>query len=383
MPLPSVAAPSTDRLKALDGLRGIAACMVVLGHTRLIVLQNYDSPAFHAPGIEQALNALGTLGSTAVWLFFVLSGLVLARMFINRPSLNYGRYTIQRLVRLYVPVWGAVALTFLSMLLISRQVDGLGPWLTNRTREIDPSRYFMDLTLIGGVGGNDTPLWSLRWEVLFSLLLIVYLHVATRIHSLVTAAACIALSAIGGHIQNEMLLYMPMFGVGVAVAVGWERLNRIRHRVVATVPRLHHPAALAILAALILIQFIPWYFGALHVPASVQDLLTTGLRMVSVSGIVVLVALASSLRWLFANRVMLWLGMISYSLYLVHEIVLLAFVYPTHANLLALTVAVCLAFPAAWLFYRLVEKPSHVLSRRAGQTDALRPRARTEAVAEP
>ena len=74
--------------RALDGVRGAAVAAVLLFH------------GDHLTG--------GYLG---VDLFFVLSGFVLTRM-VSRPGFTWRSYYPSRLVRLYLPVWGAVVLAF-------------------------------------------------------------------------------------------------------------------------------------------------------------------------------------------------------------------------------------------------------------------------------
>lgn len=82
--------------------------------------------AYHTP-----LNLLWA-GQQAVILFFVLSGFVLVEL--ARRMASRGRwvrsYYVQRLVRLYLPVWGAVLLAVLLALAVPRHTAGLSPWLT-------------------------------------------------------------------------------------------------------------------------------------------------------------------------------------------------------------------------------------------------------------
>lgn len=70
--LPSIAAVSPERLDALDGLRGLAAIMVIADHT---------------------CGWFRGVGASGVWIFFALSGFLLARPFIGNPrailSLTY------------------------------------------------------------------------------------------------------------------------------------------------------------------------------------------------------------------------------------------------------------------------------------------------------
>lgn len=360
-----------SRLLALDGLRGVAAVVVLFGHARLVYIENIPNSLIHAPGFRHASMMIGTFGATAVWLFFILSGFVLARMWLNAPEMDYGRYVLRRLVRLYVPVWGSVVLTVLTMLIIPRDGTGLGVWVQSHAEKLETWRVVADLTLLAGTGSNNTPLWSLRWEVLFSLLLIVYIAACRMVPPWIAAAGCLLLSAIGGASGSQLLLYMPMFGIGVAFAFAWGQIESWRDRWHTTTSRLRGGAPVAAVATVMLavgLQFVPVLLGNLGLGAVpfVTPFITTACRLASVAAIIVIVGTSVTVGRAFSARPVLWLGLVSFSLYLTHEIVLLAFVYPTGANTIALLIAVAVCFPVAWIFYRLVEAPAHTWSRRVG-----------------
>ncbi|KAB1867359.1 acyltransferase [Microbacterium algeriense] len=373
MHYPHIVAPtSISRIRSLDGLRGVAAVGVLLGHARLVYMQNDPKPWVYMPGVRHLLDALGAWGATAVWLFFVLSGFVLALSFRNSPRTDYGVYVLRRLARLYLPVWGAVLLALVSMLFISRDVDGLGTWVGAHPPTPTPWGVIADLTLLSGTGSNVTPLWSLRWEIFFSLLLIAYIAAARSIRPGILLAVCAMLSTVGGIYENALLLYMPMFGIGVGFAFAWPTIERwataLRERLS---PLLGGALAVAALVAVMGAQLAPNLLPKLGVTSSIAlPAMTTLTRLVSVSLIVVLVGTSVTIGRAFSSRMILWLGMISFSLYLTHETVLLGFVYSTAANPVALAGAVALCFPVAWLFYRAVEKPAHAFAKRIGARPA-------------
>ncbi|HBD4848197.1 TPA: acyltransferase, partial [Shigella flexneri] len=315
------------------------------------------------------LSSVGTWGSTAVWLFFILSGFVLAWSFTKNTEVDYGTYIVRRLTRLYIPVWGAVLFAVVTMIFVSRNVQGLGDWVASHPARIELRHVVSDLTLLGGTGSNITPLWSLRWEVFFSVLLILYVLVARKINPWVMMSVCYVLSIAGSVIGNQLLLYMPMFGMGVAVAFAWGRIQEIAVRVTQWFTRAPHVAALLIVATLlgvVALQSLPQELLGSEVPDAVKLGATTALRLLSVATIVVLVAVSKTIGRVFMIRPIAWLGRISFSLYLVHEIVLLAGVYSTSANPTAIAVAVVACFPVAWVFLKVVEEPAHKLSKRIG-----------------
>lgn len=360
---------ATTRITSLDGLRGVAAVAVVLGHARIIYIENDPGAWMGLPGVRQLLNATGPWGFTAVWLFFILSGFVLAWSFTKNAKVDYGVYILRRLVRLYVPVWGAVLLAVVTMLIVSRNVKGLGDWVASHPARIELRHVVSDLTLLGGTGSNITPLWSLRWEVFFSVLLILYVLVARKVNPWVMMVACYALSVTGHVIGNHLLFYMPMFGIGVAFAFAWGTIQQLSMRAAGWFTRAPFVAgalAVGVLLAAASLQSLHQILPSLGISTPIPGGLTVALRLLSVALIVVIVGVSKTVAKVFAWAPIAWLGKISFSLYLVHEIVILAAVYSTRADPTALVVAVALCFPVAWLFYKLVEAPAHKLSRRIG-----------------
>lgn len=69
------------------------------------------------------------------------------------------------------------------------------------------------------------------------------------------------------------------------------------------------------------------------------------------------------------RRLTQWLGLISFSLYLTHEpiVIALAFLFGSGGSWLVALTAVPVALVVGWMFYRLIESPSHRLSQRVGR----------------
>jgi peptidoglycan/LPS O-acetylase OafA/YrhL len=108
------------RIASLDGLRGIAALTVLGAHAILAGI------AYHH---YSARNTVTWLGSLAVSVFFVLSGFVLVRPALHRP-LRLRSYYRSRAIRLYLPVWAAIAFAAsLHLAFDWRHVTGASWWL--------------------------------------------------------------------------------------------------------------------------------------------------------------------------------------------------------------------------------------------------------------
>ncbi len=364
---------SSQRMRSLDGLRGLAAVVVVLGHVRLILLEAaHPVSVAGIPVLGQASELLGVWGAEAVWLFFVLSGLVLSRLMLRSASFDYGNYVLGRLARLYLPVIAAVIFTAVTMVFVGRNTSGLGPWVDAHPKNVTSSALVADLTLIGGTSGNLSPLWSLQWEVLFSLLLILYVFVLKKVPPVVGIVASIALSVIGQRVASPVLMYMSMFAIGTSLALAWDGIERSRTRMATTFRRLRPVWFLGLLVALALIvglQELPIMIDLSKLPSTMTMISMSG-SLIALTATIILVGMAQPLKWLFESRVLQWFGAISFSLYLIHEPVLLVFVHIFRADPLAVVIGLVLCFPIAHLFYRAVEKPSHTFSRRFSRTKA-------------
>nr|WP_256430679.1 acyltransferase [Herbiconiux sp. VKM Ac-2851] len=318
-------------MPALDGLRGLAALAVALGHGLLVVRENVVADWFGPSVLGVSTNGFSIAASHAVWLFFVLSGVVLTKLATRGPpgGFDYGRYTLSRLARLYLPVWAALAFVVVTALLVRRTSSGFGAWADGHPTHLDPWALLNDATLLTGTSGALSPLWTLQWEVLFSLLLVLYLAVLRRIPALVSLPLLIAASALGGVLGNPTLLYLPMFGLGVVLALNWVALARFSGALEAAVRR--RPGALTVATVLALslageLALVGWQLSASGVPPPVRSVVETTGHLLAAMLLIALAGLWAPVRHAFSSRPLQWLGLVSFSLYLMHEPVLLAVV---------------------------------------------------------
>lgn len=110
-------------LRFLDGLRGIAAFIVMLGHARLLLWEGYSSgyelhtTAYSA--LDRAMMYVFSIfryGHEMVILFFILSGFVIHLRFSNREKrapMRLKFFWFKRFKRLYPPLLFALLLAFI------------------------------------------------------------------------------------------------------------------------------------------------------------------------------------------------------------------------------------------------------------------------------
>ena len=373
-PPPSRPGPSA-RLIELDGLRGLAAVIVVIHHCLLTV------PAFARigawPGVvpeEPAARILTQTplhllwaGHEAVLVFFVLSGTALvypvARRHAQRRRFDWIDYVPRRIVRLWLPAAASTALAVALMVLVPRSTAAsLGPWMTQaHPAGLSARHLLLELALQPRYAYRNTVLWSLHAEAVFSFLLplvVLVVALAARARAWwLPAAACLAVPAVTG--DTRTLVYVPVFVLGATAGWRWGHLGTIA-------PERPAPwATPAALACLVLIT-IGWWPG---LEGPVAGRLAAAVSLAAVAALVALAVRAGALRGVLRSRAVQYLGALSFSLYLVHEPVIVAtrLLMASWSPWLVAPVAVAGTAPLTWLFRRYVEAPSHRLSRRAGQ----------------
>lgn len=379
-----VARPVAEsRYASLDGLRGVASLIVVGYHALLVV------PAISAIYVGKAEPQAFTpqwwlfatplrllfAGHEAVLVFFVLSGFVLTLPFLVRPPTTrttlayYGR----RIVRLYLPVWGALLFALALAIAVPRD-PAIGGWLGSHHAPTFHDLWH-DALLLFGTSNLNSPLWSLTWEVWFSLLmpLMFVLIRLTRASRWWWAAIplLMALSALArfdgvraalpaSWLTADMLQYLPVFGIGMLLAFRKDSIRDAAARVTTWWPIV----AAALLLAVCPTVIAPTGYGPLQAFA----------YLLSLAGVTTIVALAfaSPVRKPLEARPVQWAGVRSFSIYLVHEPIIVAAALLVGASgwwpWIAIAAAlVPLILLTAGLFYRVVERPSIALSRRVGR----------------
>lgn len=228
------------RLTALDGLRGVAAIVVVLYHLFLVaesVLRRQGGSGVGSPlwFMSQTPLKLMTAGSEAVLVFFVLSGLVVALPALKPGSFSWSGFLSGRLARLYLPVWVSIVIGTLLIWLIPRDDStvGQGTWMdTSQATSTNWSTFLTEASLIRFSYDLNNVLWSLRWELLFSVLLPLFLALAvvTARYWVIALTAAVALSTIGVLSGIDGLRYLPVFFIGTLMAVQLEAIREWMRR---------------------------------------------------------------------------------------------------------------------------------------------------------
>jgi peptidoglycan/LPS O-acetylase OafA/YrhL len=364
------------RVTQLDGLRGLAALVVVACHVVSTLpgigsVVNGDRTAglttAEAWAVFSPLHVLWN-GTPAVHVFFVLSGFVLLLPFTRAAAVrSWAQYYAKRFFRLYLPAWASLAVAVGLMTVIPRSPSPLqSAWADMYVIDPTVGQVLKDALLLLNASTINTPLWSLKWEVAFSLLLPLYVLVALRWRRFwhVKIGVALLLALAGALLDQDWLSYLPIFAIGAILSAECERIRELTE----SWPR---SVWFLVAAAGVFLANAEWISPEQPIPG-VEAVVTAGATL-----IVLLFVSCRRAKRLGDTAAAQWLGRVSFSLYLVHLPIILAGVTLLRSVSLPLALAVSVAatFVAAELFYRYVEQPSHRLSMAAGRAVGRRTRS--------
>ncbi len=368
-----------DKVLSLEGLRGYAAIAVVFSHLALEFFPGAargDVTAAHSAAeiwLYHSPFKFLYSGFFAVCIFFVMSGYVLAKKFLitqNREVL--GEAALKRYFRLMPPVLAA------SMLLVAAiglyhgiGAEQLGP------RLLDAATEATYRTFLFGANTYNSVIWTMQIEFLGSLLLFLFLALFGRmkyagIAVMITSTAAMSLSPLHGY-------FMALFLIGAYIDK------------IAVLLRPFGLSLLCMMAAL--------YLGGYDSPSQAYKYLVIAANILQFNygirlnwpvffpaiGAILLVAAVranGTLSKPLSTPLSVWLGKVSFSLYLTHSITFFFVTAPVFkaleptvgynaAALAACATAVCTSLALAELFYRLCDRPSVILSSKVGTLSRL------------
>ncbi|QEV45514.1 acyltransferase [Streptomyces vinaceus] len=350
------------RLDTLTGLRFPAAFVVFLYHAALLAFLGVPWLS-SGSAVTTYYDAVAHVGALGVTFFFVLSGFVLtwsARDTDTAP--RFWRRRFLKIVPNYVIVWA------LAMLVFAAPVTDMTIGLLNLFMV---QVWYPDFAINFGVNPAG---WSLGVEAVFYLLFPVLLHwikkiPAHRLNSWVVGV-------VAGIIATPLLSTLLVPAGAMMATEPDTSVNQYFFSYILPLPRVLD-FALGILVARSVMAG-RWrnigmvWSGVLLAAAFVLGYFTPPIystRAVCVIPAALLIAAGAIAddegRFTpFRNRVMVWLGDISFAFYLVHYTVMVAVwkllgshAYSNAAAVGLMAVAMAVAILASWALYTLVERP--------------------------
>lgn len=276
-----------SRLVALDSLRGIAAFLVMLFHFTTRYDQSFghsSPPIFSVPWGHYGVN-----------LFFMISGFVIF-LTLHRIQSPLD-FIVSRFSRLYPAFWAAVAATFLFTKIF--ELPGLTVSLTTAMLNFMMFHGLFKIPSVDGV------YWTLEVELLFYFwALVVYkIGLLEKIHGALLLFFTICLGYFIANRYFEIELSYTLSHLLILPFIAWFGCGIMVYRRVYVANQSAVWDLLVLLAAWLLLGIVEnWWTGLLAFFLSI--LMYTTAR--------------GHLPFL-ANPILVWLGGISYTLYLLHE----------------------------------------------------------------
>ena len=330
------------RIHYLDSIRGIAALLVVVSH--FIGWQ-------WAETLQFKLASFLFNGTEAVSFFFVLSGFVLSYTYINSPrNIEPFRYLYKRILRLY-PAY------ILNVLLLFVYYRG--------SSKLISSFPYKELLMFQRTHHLYLPGWTLRIEIIYSVIILglIFLYRKHPALLLIPFVACYIVGAI------DTRIYMNHFLLGILLSVLYPKIKDRNFKETKLFPW-RWPIYVGIIVLFSfnrLAEFIP------AIAQLFDYFWTINIRWAHFSGLaaflfLIIVIMNKKIQRPLETKVLLYLGRISYSIYLVHWgfCIFIMDYWETWGNLLGEgPVRFCLMFVlyitvtvvAADLMYRFVEAP--------------------------
>ncbi len=356
-----------QRIDVLDSLRAFASVSILLTH--FVGAYGLSFPLFGfdaSPWIIRFLH-----GSTSLSMFFVLSGFVLSAKY--RMSDGMEGHQPFSLVSFYIQRISRILPTFIFILLISwachpiyaLKLETQPPqsewaqslWLDN----YKPADIVKQAVFKSGATGNENLLpqdWTLRVTTKFILIIPFLIILATRSTAWLIAFTLIAIGV------YKVELYLLHFTYGILI-------SKYQAEIAAAFKR--WPKRLPILGGVLLLSL---YIGA-HIVAGYSGTLKWFAAGGTAAGIVIGAIHVESWKRFLSLKALRFTGKISYSIYLWHMLVLIAFTPVIIAVLnnwglsnlngirfIALLINFTITYILSIITFHLIEQPSNTLGKR-------------------
>jgi peptidoglycan/LPS O-acetylase OafA/YrhL len=148
------------RIQSIDGLRGVAALLVVLFHLHEAVSRTASD------WLWSPIDWIASNGAKGVDIFFVISGFVIA-MSVSKGTKTagyFGRFILRRSIRLDPPYWSAIILELVLLFATLRFFPEYPVALPSGAQLVSHLFYLQDLL---GYGNIVVSFWTLCYEIQF------------------------------------------------------------------------------------------------------------------------------------------------------------------------------------------------------------------------
>ncbi|TXK72270.1 acyltransferase [Paenibacillus sp. N3.4] len=364
------------RYEELDSLRGLAALCVVFFHMYQVIPTNKLLKII----FEYSPLRLLISGGESVILFFVLSGFVLALPYFNNKQSNYFSFIIKRICRIYFPyLFALIVVIWCRELFYVGNLKALSGWINSFwSAPVNIQVIQTHLLMLGTFLSNLNPvLWSLvhemRISIIFPFLMLLLVRLDWKkglgLSALVSVMAIVLYSVFKpGDTGTEYvatLNYTAMFTIGALLAKYKSNIankfnlltNKIKILGLAFglfAYLFAHPSFA--IKAFIYKDISPFY----------RTIIDSW--FVTVGAVILIIFAINSILMsrVLKNYFVNFLGKISYSLYLIHVVVILTMLQSLNGRVpisIILPGSLIVSFVIAVLMHFLIEKPSISLGK--------------------
>lgn len=289
-----------QRIKYLDGLRGIAILLVILYHA--LGVEGYEN-AFHYNHKynEFPLFKYGFLG---VELFFLISGFVI--LMTLEKSKNFINFIYKRWIRLFPAMFIATILSYTTVSIFYER-----PFGHPNIYSIIPGLIFIDPILLGKLFNYEFiklvgSFWSLYVEMMFYIIFGLSFFLFKRNKALIILFSLYIYAVIG--------LYYPLKFSNLFVYYGWFTSGCLAYLYITGKNKKY-------LLLSIITFFISLYFTYILYSNTEQifPIMEYSIFGILITFLFFIPIIFEKSRSFIGNRLFLFIGFISYPLYLIHE----------------------------------------------------------------
>ncbi len=374
----------------LDGLRGFAIIAILYAHSSL-------------PSIILNKLHLGSGGFIGVDIFFVLSSFLITSLllkeYINHDKISIKNFYTRRFLRLLPPVLVALAIfvPIISIINWKIAIKDIIYTLTYTTNILMSLQAFISPKLLPGYFYHT---WSLATEEQFYLIFpVAFLYVINKkikffsnsFYTLLIVIAFFAIAPVLKPLLKDGIYSFPLWRIGeffvgfltslVYANVVWKEALLEKARFLVAPPELLerivipiHSSALTLCSFAVFFTFVFFAHVTSWFVVSVGHLLLSIIAALLILQITVLPNRV--IRYFLGSKTMVWIGLISYGLYIYHLPIMLietwffkeklliselfSFPYPLNTGVAIIikdSLYLLLSFLIASVSYRFMEKP--------------------------
>lgn len=347
------------RFDFLDSIRGVAALMVAYLHYSAFFLREDFSMSSVEFGLMHFFNEYIDLGKVGVLIFFAISGMVIPFSLSKGGENPIRRFFVSRVMRLYPVYWLSIP-------------AGIYAYYHLADKAITPEVVLANATMLQQFFGVENIIglyWTLQVEIIFYVMCVILFKMNWLFNKervLMIALGFLGLAIVAAAVRYYTQTKIP---VGLFLALVFMFQGAIwREYIFSRCEKAKRYAKFVFISIIVCMPLI-------SVLAYNQDMGfgETWYRYVLTYYIAVAMIIVLTRFYHVKGRIFVWLGGISYSVYLFHDVVFLVLVdIIGQANLAALglpihlyiVVAMLATVALSGLTYKYIEQPMIKLGRK-------------------